>query len=167
MNCAFCEERISDYLEDALGAAERAIVESHMRSCSACNELVAGVREVVEWGRRFPVFEAPAWLPARILANTPLVARETWLDTLVSVGRWFLEPRTAMAILTSTLVLAWMGSLAGVSPTWIRIVRDPAAIYDQAQGLVNRAYDEAVRAYYRSSLVTAIQSRIEEFRESS
>ena len=60
-----------------------------------------------------------------------------------------------------------MGSLAGISPNWATIVRDPAAIYDGAQGLVNRAYDEAVRAYYRSPLVTEIQSRIEELREIS
>ena len=167
MSCSYCEERMSDYLENALSAAERAVVESHLRSCNACSELVVGIKEVVEWGPTFPVYEPPAWLAARILVNTPRVARETWLDTLVSIGRWFVEPRIAMAIFTATLVLGWMGSRAGISPNWIKVFRDPAAIYYQTQGLMNRAYDEAVRAYYRSPLVTAIQSRIEEFREIS
>ena len=108
MSCSYCEERISDYLENALSAAERAVVESHLRSCNACSELVVGIKEVVEWGPTFPVYEPPAWLAARILVNTPHVARETWLDTLVSIGRWFVEPRIAMAIFTATLVLGWM-----------------------------------------------------------
>jgi len=167
MTCAYCEEQMSDYLENALGAAERGAVEVHLQACNACNELLAGMTEVLEWGRTFPVYEPPAWLAARILANTPRVARETWVDTFVSIGRWIIEPRTAMAIFTATLVLGWMGSLAGISPNWGTVVRDPAAIYYGAQALVNRAYDEAVRAYYRSPLVTEIQSRIEELREIS
>ena len=83
------------------------------------------------------------------------------------LGRWIIEPRIAMAIFTAALVLGWMGSLAGMSPNWNMVARDPAAVFYGAQGLVNRAYDEAVRAYYRSPLVTEIQSRIEEFREIS
>jgi hypothetical protein len=130
--------------------------------------LLAGIEDVLTWGKAFPVHEAPPWLPARIIANTPRVERESWLDTLASVGRWIIEPRTAMALFTATLVIGWMGSLAGVSPAnWTAVVRDPAAIYYGAQGLVNRAYDEAVRSYYRSPVVTQIQTRIEQLREIS
>lgn len=168
MNCLRCEERMSDYLENALGAAERGAMELHFESCRACTGLLAGMTEVLAWGKAFPVHEAPHWLPARIIANTPRVARESWLDTVASIGRWIIEPRTAMAVFTATMVLSWMGSLAGISPAnWTAIVRDPAAIYYGAQGLVNRAYDEAVRTYYRSPLVTQIQSRIEQLREIS
>jgi anti-sigma factor RsiW len=168
MNCAQCEEQISDLLENALNATQRSAVELHLQSCHACTELLAGMTEVLAWGKSFPVYEAPAWLPTRIIANTPRIARESWLDTLTSVGRWIIEPRTAMALFTATLVLSWLGSLAGISPgNWTTVVRDPAAIYYGAQGLVNRAYDEAVRSYYRSPLVTQIQSRIEQLREIS
>ena len=48
-----------------------------------------------------------------------------------------------------------------------RLVRNPAAIYYQAEGAVNRAYDQAVRRYYRSPLVTEIRTRIEQLREIS
>lgn len=168
MNCAHCEERMSDFLEYALSVTERGAVELHLQSCHACTELLAGMTEVLAWGKAFPVYQAPAWLPARIIANTPRVARENWLDTIASIGRWIIEPRTALTLFTATLVLSWLGSLAGISPTsWTMVVRDPAAIYYGAQGLMNRAYDGAVRTYYRSPVVTQIQTRIEQLREIS
>lgn len=167
MTCTQCEERMSDHLENTLSAADRATVDLHLRSCAACSELLAGMSEVLAWGKTFSVHEAPAWLPMRIIANTPRVARESWLDTIGSVWKWIVEPRTAMAVFTATLVLSWMGSLAGISPDWTAIVRDPAGIYYGAQGAMNRAYDEAVRRYYRSPLVTEIQTRIGQLREIS
>jgi len=167
MNCTQCENRMSDYLESTIGDADRERVDVHLSSCSACNELLADMREVLVWAKTFPIFEPPAWLPTRIIANTPRVARESWLDTLAFIWKWIIEPRTAFAVFTATLVLGWLGSLAGISPDWTAVVRDPAAIYYGAQGAVNRAYDGAIRTYYRSPLVTQIQNRIEQLREIS
>jgi hypothetical protein len=158
---------MSDYLERALGPAERAAVESHLQSCTACSTLLEDVTEVLSWGRRFPVHQPPVWLADRIIANTPRIARESWTDTIAIVWKWIADPRLAMGVFTATLVLGWLGSLAGVSPRWAAVVRDPAAIYYEAQGAVNRAYDEAIRMYYRSPLVTGIRTRIEQLREIS
>ena len=167
MNCTQCESRMSDYLESAISDADRERVDVHVGSCSACNALLADMREVLVWAKTFPVFDAPVWLPMRIVANTPRMARESWLDTLTFMWKWIIEPRTAIAAFTAALVLGWLGNLAGISPDWSTVVRDPAAIYYGAQGAMNRAYDEAIRTYYRSPLVTQIQSRIEQFREIS
>ena len=167
ITCTLCEIQMSDYLEAALSPAERTAVDAHLRSCVACSDLLAGMTEVLAWGKAFPIHESPAWLPARILANTPQVTRERWIDTIGSVWKWVIEPRTAMAVFTATLVLGWMGSLAGLSPNWTTVVRNPTAIYYGAQGAMNRAYDEAVRSYYRSPLVTQIQTRIAQLREIS
>src|SRR6266850_1179227 len=100
MTCTHCEERMSDYLENTLSAAERGAVDLHFQSCTACSELLAGMTEVLAWGKTFPVLETPLWLPMRIIANTPRVARESWLDTIASIGKWVIEPRTAMAVFT-------------------------------------------------------------------
>ena len=167
MNCTQCESRMSDYLESAISDADRERVDVHVCSCAACNELLVGMREVLVWAKTFPMFEPPAWLPTRILANTPRIARESWLDTLAFIWKWIIEPRTGVAVFTAALVLGWLGNLAGISPDWTAVVRDPAAIYYGAQGAMNRAYDEAIRTYYRSPLVTQIQSRIEQLREIS
>ncbi len=179
LNCAQCEEELSDYLDGALNADEQDAVERHFRACRTCGELLEGMREVIDWGRTFPVYTAPAWLATRIIdntANTPRVVHETWTETLAAIGRWLIEPRTAMAVFTATMVIGWMGNIAGISPRWTTVttvtmvttvVRDPAAIYYDAGVFVNRAYDRAVRTYYNTPLITQIQSRIEQLREIS
>src|SRR4030095_11384193 len=115
MNCAHCEDQMSAYLEDALDNSERLSIEAHLQTCAACRELLEGVREIVQWGKSFTAPEPPVWLPTRIVANTPVVVRITWKDWLVGAWKSVCEPRFAMALLTSTLVLRWMGSLAGIS----------------------------------------------------
>jgi hypothetical protein len=156
---------MSDYLEGALSAADRRAMELHLDSCRLCTDLLAGMSEVLGWGKHFPVYTPPAWLATRIVANTPVVVRETWRDTLTGMWQWLVEPRTAMAIFTSVLVIGWLGGIAGISPA--AVMRNPAAVYYQAGGLVNRAYDQAIRTYYQSRIVTEIYCRIEQFRENS
>jgi hypothetical protein len=147
---------MSDYIEGALLPAEQQAIGQHMSSCAVCTDLVASMREVLAWGKTFPAYDAPAWLPVRIVADTPVITRESWLDTLASIGRWIIEPRIALAIFTSVVVFGWLGNITGISPDWSTVIRDPGAIYYQA-----------VRAAYRSPLVTEIQSRIEQFMEIS
>jgi len=167
MNCLQCEERMSDYLEGALSLDERRAVESHVRSCIACRDLLAGISEVLTSCKTFPVYEPAAWLSARILANTPRVARESCVDTITAAWKWVINPRIAMGAFTGALVLGWLGSLAGISPQWTTVVRNPAAIYYEAQGAMNRAYDEAIRRYYRSPVVNELRTRIEQIMEIS
>ena len=167
MNCTQCEERMSDYLENVLSAVDRHQVGSHLQSCNACSELLAGMRELLTWAETFPVYESPAWLPARIVSNTPRIARESWSDTLRLAWQWLIEPRTAMAIFTAIVVIGWLGGSAGISPNWPAIVRNPMSIYYEGQVVVNRVYDSAVRAYYRSPLVEEIEAQIEQLREVS
>jgi len=156
MKCDECEALMSDYIEGALLPAEQQAFCQHLASCAVCTDVIVAMREVVAWGKTFPAYDAPAWLPARIVANTPVIARESWLDTLTAIGRWLIEPRTALAIFTSVLVLGWLGNISGISPDWATVVNDPGAIYYQA-----------VRAAYRSPLVTEIQAQIEQLMEIS
>ena len=139
----------------------------HFEGCPACSNLLAGVRSVIAWGQSFSVPSPSPWLANRIIAATPQVVHETWLDTMTTWGRWIFEPRTAMAIFTATLVLSWLGSLAGVNIQLRDVVRDPTGIYYRAEGALNRAYSDAVQRYYRTPLVTQIQFQIERLREIS
>jgi len=168
MNCQHYEDRLSDYLEAALNAADRELFDRHLQACAACRDLLAGMSEVIQWGRSFPVHAPPPWLADRIVANTPRVIRERWIDTLAAAGRWIIAPRTAMAVFTATLMLAWMGSVVGISPpSAASVVANPALIYYEAGGVVSRIYDQAVRAYYRSALVSEIHCRLEQLKENS
>ena len=167
MNCSQCEELMSDYLEGTISAADESQVRLHLSGCIACTELLEGIRAVITSAKSFPVYEAPAWLPTRIVANTPRVAREGWLDTIGLVWKWLIEPRTAVAVFTAVLVCGWIGSLAGISPDWAGVVKDPVSVYYRFEGTVSRAYDGAIRSYYRSPLVTRIETQIEQLREIS
>ena len=162
MNCNQCEAQMSDYLENALSANERSTMDLHVASCRSCSELLDGIRDVMLWAKDFPVYDVPAWLPSKILANTPRVARETWLDTLAAAARWVIEPRTAMGLLTAVLMFGWLGSAAGIGSfsDVVSIAENPAAAYYSA-------YDAAVRGFFRAPLVTEIRSQIERFREIS
>jgi anti-sigma factor RsiW len=171
MNCVHCEDQLSAYLEGALDHSERIAFETHLHSCEACSELLEGVRQVVQWGREFHAPQPPSWLPSRIVANTPQVVRITWRDWFAGAWKSICEPRFALALLTSTIVLGWMGNLAGISAPDVATLRHPTAVYDRIGGWANRIYGDAVRSYYNSTLVNSIQcqiqSRIEQFRENS
>jgi anti-sigma factor RsiW len=171
MNCLQCEDRLSDYLENTLDPSERSAVELHLHSCSACSELLPGVRSVMEWGRSLQGQLPPPWLSTRIIANTPHTVRITWRDWIRNAWKSALEPRIALSLLTSTLMLGWMGSILGISVADVAMFRHPSAIYDRLEGWANRKYGDAVRSYYSSPLVNAIQcqihTRIDQLRENS
>jgi len=171
MNCTYCEDRISDYLEDALNATERALVGEHLKLCSSCSELLDGVRNLMHWGRDLPGQLPSPWLASRIVANTPQVIRVNWRDWSVGIWKKVSEPRFALSLLTTTLMVGWMGSLVGITFSDVAMVRHPSEIYYRMGGWANRIYGDAVRSYYSSPLVNAIQcqihTRIEQFRENS
>ena len=171
MNCTYCEDRLSDYLEGALPVDEREIVDQHLSSCSTCGELLAGVREVITLSRSIKVPEAPPWLASRIVANTPRVVRVTWADWARAAWRTVVEPRFATALLTSVLVLGWFGNAAGVTAADLAMIRRPMTVYEGVEGWAQRVYGDVVRRYYSSTLVNEIQcqlhSGIERLRENT
>jgi len=155
LNCAECEERLSDYIEQSLSEAERASVELHLQSCRSCHELVSGMMVVIDAGRDFPVYAPPAWLASRIVANTP-PSRPSLRVRLAALWQSLGEPRTALAIFTAAIVLGWVGG---------GTVRE--AVFNRAERAVSCAYDHAIRSYYRSPVVIEIHATIDEFMENS
>jgi anti-sigma factor RsiW len=165
MNCTHWEAYLSDYLEGGLGTADRTAMDLHLESCDACRGLLAGIQEVVGWGEAFADHPAPAWLAGRIVLSTPPVVRERWRDTLAGAWRMAIEPRIAMTVFASVLVLGWTANLAGADIP--NLVRNPSSVYYGAQNLAYGAYDEAVRTWYGSRIVTEIHCRIEQLWEAS
>ena len=171
MNCANCEERLSDYLEQALPQDLMEAMEEHFTACAMCRELRDDVALIMDMRVHVAVHTPPPWLGGRIVASTPQVVRVTWRDLFAGIWQGLYEPRFAMSLLTATIVMGWMSSLAGFTPSMGAFIRNPAAIYYGMEGAVHRAYGEAVRNYYRSPLVNQIQyqihTRIEQLRENS
>jgi anti-sigma factor RsiW len=155
LNCADCEEKLSDYIERSLAEVERTAVERHLQSCRSCNELVSGMTQVIAAGRDFPVYAPPAWLASRIIANTP-PARPSLRVRLAELWQSIGEPRTALAIFTATIVMGWVGG---------GTVRE--AVFNRAESAVSCAYDHAIRSYYRSPVVIELHARIDQLMENS
>jgi hypothetical protein len=155
VKCTDCEEKLSDYIEQVLSSDERRAVELHLRICKSCNELLTGISNVIEAGRNFPVYAPPPWLATRIVANT-LPARLSLRGRIASLWQSLGEPRTALAIFTSAIVLGWVGG---------GTVRE--AVFNRAEGVMSCAYDRAVRSYYRSPVIIEIHSRLDQLMENS
>jgi len=160
MNCLDCEEKLSDYIEHALGPDNRSLVELHLKECSACADTLATMSMVIVAGRSFPEYEPPPWLASRIVANTPQIRRDSIRSILGAAWQSIGEPRTALAIFTAAIVMGWLGSVT---------VRE--AIIDRAESVLSCAYDHAVRSYYRSPMIieihSEIQSRLDQLTENS
>ena len=73
-------DRLSDYLDDELGAHERAALERHLASCEACSVVLDELRQVVA---------RAAHLPARPPAADLWRGIESRLDAVVSVATPF------------------------------------------------------------------------------
>ena len=155
LNCAECEEKLSDYIERSLGDVEQAAVELHLRSCRSCDELVSEMMMVIDAGREFPVYAPPEWLASRIVANTP-PSRPMLRDRLAAFWQSLGEPRTALAIFTAAIVMGWVGG---------GTVRE--AVFNRAEKAVSCAYDHAIRSYYSSPVVIEIRAKIDELMENS
>jgi hypothetical protein len=159
LKCSDCEEKLSDYIERALGEVEQSIVDRHLHACQACSELLAGMMMTIEAARNCPVYAPPAWLATRIIANTtqtPRPSPRSLPALLAAVWRSLGEPRTALAIFTATVVIGWAGSLTARE-----------AIFNRAESVVSCVYDRAIRSYYRSPMVIELHSRLGQLMENS
>lgn len=182
-SCARVTEQLSDLIDGQLSGDEEHAVIMHLAGCDSCSRIQESMAGLVGWGREFPTYEAPAGLLTRILEDTRpvppemrpeanpqwvLTVRETWFETLLGIGRWIVEPRTAMAMFTAVLVLGWMSNIAGVSlePS---ALSNPSAVYYSVEELADDVYDRSVRFYYRvpHAVIGEIQFRIEQMRERS
>src|SRR5215472_11859998 len=54
------DDVLNDYVDDALGAAERADVERHLASCASCRALVEDLREIRATAKSLEFREPPA-----------------------------------------------------------------------------------------------------------
>ena len=156
MNCLNCEEKLSDYLEQTLGADDRAALALHLESCESCGELLSGMLQVIETGRTFPQHAPPPWLAMRIVANTPRVQHESLRSLISAFWQSLGESRTALAIFTAAILVGWVGG----GP-----VRE--SIVNRAESVMSCAYDRAIRSYYRSPMVIEIHSKLGQLMENS
>ncbi len=105
-NCAFTEERLSDYLDGKLSPAEAAAFSAHSAGCASCAQTVALVSGLVNRMHKMEMIEEPPHLVARILDATlgPRAQKAGWKGWFDWVPMLW-QPRFAMGLATVAALL--------------------------------------------------------------
>jgi hypothetical protein len=67
MACLHMKKKLSEYLDGALDAEEKAFVEEHMASCEDCADTFADLQKTVEHMRTLDEVEPPAWFTEKVM----------------------------------------------------------------------------------------------------
>lgn len=153
-------DKLSEYLDDELTAADRAMVEAHLAGCEACTAVLADLTRVVERARRLP-FPAPSvdlwpgiaeriavgreerWVARRLMVSVPQLAAAAVLLIAVTTG---LTWRVVRGIGDRTRAEAARSEGAGGGASAARATHIQAAdpVVTVPTGLADQPYDAAV-----------------------
>lgn len=61
--------KLSDYLDGAVTAIERAEIEEHLKACEKCSDALAELQKTIEQVKQVEDVEPPAWMTQKIMAK--------------------------------------------------------------------------------------------------
>jgi hypothetical protein len=61
--------RLSEYLDDAVTAEERTVIDTHLAACTECSDALRELRKTIEHLRAVEEIEPPAWMVQRVMAR--------------------------------------------------------------------------------------------------
>ncbi|HXT73849.1 MAG TPA: anti-sigma factor [Candidatus Angelobacter sp.] len=158
--CVQIEERLSDYLDGLLPAAEQREFRAHVDSCSQCAPLLAQVTHVIGRLRTLEPEPAPAALVSKILDQTlgPRKTKRDWFSWLPML--W--QPRFAMGTVTVLATLLIIFQAAGVRRSDITAANlNPVRIFHAADSHAHLAFARGVKFVNDLRVVYEIQSRLQ------
>jgi len=157
MTCAEIEILLCDYMEGILPAAQRAALEDHLTTCSACAEFARDVAGATAFIETVPAAEPPRELMIRILDQIPGRDRRPWWRAM-----WdgVLQPRFAMGVAMTILSISMFASLGRFETKQVSAAAlDPARVWQSLDDSTYRVWDRTVKYYDNMPLVMDIQSR--------
>ena len=69
MECEKIQGRLSEYLEDTLSSAEKAVIDSHLKSCPECGKALADMETTVRSLKGLEEIIPPPWLTQKIMTR--------------------------------------------------------------------------------------------------
>lgn len=159
-SCIQVEERLSDYLDNALTPTERAEFRQHVDGCPRCAPLLAQVSHVTASLRALELEPAPPMLASRILDQTlgPRKAKREWLSWIPVL--W--QPRfaTGAAMVLATVLIIFHA--AGVKPSQLTAADfNPVNVFHSADRHAHLAFARSVKFVNDLRVVYEIQSRLQ------
>jgi len=162
------ENLASDYLEGLLDAPSRQAVESHLKECAGCRELVADVRSVMELCRSAEEVEPAPWLVSKIMLATVGERKPTLLEHLATLFRPAFQSRVAYPIAMTVFAFSIIVNAAGLNLRNLRFEDlNPRTWVFRANRAGHLMYARAEKFYYDLRLVYEIESRLRQLRGQS
>lgn len=143
-SCIQVEERLSDYLDNALTPAEQAEFRAHVGDCPRCAPLLAQVGHITTNLRSLELEPVPPLLVSRILDQTlgPRKAKRDWLSWIPVL--W--QPRFATGALTVIATVLIIFHAAGVKPSQLTASDfSPVNIFHSANRHAHLAFARSVK----------------------
>jgi hypothetical protein len=162
-NCAFTEERLSDYLEGKLLPVEAAAFSAHTADCANCTETVALVGGLVNRMRKMPMVEEPPQLIAKILDATlgPRTQKESWFRWLGWISVLW-QPRFVLGLGAAVASVVIVSYAAGLTPAKLkRVDLSPANVFRSANRQAHLTYARGAKFVNDLRVVYEIQSKLQ------
>jgi hypothetical protein len=159
-SCVQVEERLSDYLDNALTPSERVEFREHLDACSRCAPLFAQVSRITEQLRALELEPEPPALAGRILDQTlgPRKTKREWFSWIAML--W--QPRFATGIVTVLATLLILLHATGVKPSDLTLASfNPVNIFESANRHAHLAFARSVKFVNDLRLVHEIQSGLQ------
>jgi hypothetical protein len=158
--CLQSEERLSDYLENALTREEVRAFEAHAKGCPACEPMILLVRDMLAQIHGLEEIEPPAHLTRRILDATSGPRKQAsswggWLQWLRPV----LRPQFALGAAAAAFSLAIALQFA-LPVRWKKAALSPQEIYHGVDRQTHLVYARGVKYVNDLRVVYEIQSRL-------
>ena len=168
MNCAEFEILLADYLDNTLGAPERAALQQHALSCAGCRDLLHDASGALSFLQRADEVEIPAGLITRIAYQAPTgrvrdpFERQGFFRELIS--KWLqpvLQPRLVMGMAMTILSFAMLERCTGIRVQQIQANDlNPVRIWGGVEDRAIRVKDRAVKYYENLRWVYEIEVRL-------
>ena len=168
MNCAEFEVLLADYLDNTLGAPERAALRQHASSCISCRDLLNDASGALSFLQRAEEVAVPAELITRIAYEAPTgrvrdpFERQSVFSKLLS--KWLqpvLQPRLVMGMAMTILSFAMLERCTGMRVQQIQAADlNPVRIWGGVEDRAMRVKDRAVKYYENLRWVYEIEVRL-------
>jgi hypothetical protein len=149
MDCARCEEKLSEYLERTLPEQEKREIGRHLEDCADCSVLLDEMKSILAVSQNFPGEELDDRLLERILLRTSGQprTRHFWEDLRHFSLRTMLTPRFASGAVLATLFLLLMANLGFPRISTVASTLSPRQVFRQLDMGVQRIYGKGLQAY--------------------
>jgi hypothetical protein len=149
MNCAECEEKLSEYLEQTVPGQGSRDIDRHLEECSKCSALLEEMRSILTVSQNFPDDELDDRLLEKILLRTSgrPRTRRFWEDLRNFSLRTMLTPRFASGAVLATLFLVLVANLISPRIPTMAAVLSPRQIFRQLDVGVQQIYGKGLQAY--------------------